>query len=760
MSWHAPLAKLAGLLVLVPFALAYLHLYYYTYWKSEYCLVGPHVSLVSGRPYGELMGGGENSVEDDNRLRGDATTDGQDNQASGIAQYYGIYAPIPQNKKKKKGNNNDPRQFRQIYTPSQSSRWFWSRGWPSVTEAATLVSSPSSTLSNHKSARMQQHATNNADHIMALAENEGEKRWCLSTGGSPDSHIWCSDPLPGPAEGATYPNPPSGVWQAQRTPEPTSKIAPSLLISCPTPAVSTTEKNNSRHKQQNAKQNQNLQFLLNRPATALLLLLNTGLAFYYWNHRVSPSSVCKQYTKIVIDNEWWRGFTGATAHFEPLHIGFNMMSLNTLGRELEGGFGSITFLVYNVALVVFTTAVMMAMVYARLLWIQRQLDRTNNPQMQQSLQEQQQRLRETSTVGYSAVLFAWMVVSTMERNQATCPVPFFSDLCFETYTMPGMPFLKFNLSPIVSLFVAQFIMPRVSFMGHLAGIVCGFLLHWGLILPLEVCSPNVLIGGVFLAGLIWRTRMIPLRPLLTAMLDEEGCVEHETYLRSLLTNGGEEGDSDNSNTSLDPFARGRQRKNERELEELQRKQRTLLYVRNLLGALAAASLFVFDWGSSLVLSQVILLAYFTFASQSSSIVWAYTRSKVESDIIEPERVRAGVIWRGFFMSAVLSIILDAMSMASWFVIPTLLAAEQTPVPVGLFLAAAFTTIRITISVFGLVLSSKILHDIGVGGGIFAQVFSGVIQWSKLLGDYAAFISHRPLWTAFEGRGIALGRRQS
>lgn len=109
----------------------------------------------------------------------------------------------------------------------------------------------------------------------------------------------------------------------------------------------------------------------------------------------------------------------------------------------------------------------MTMVYARLMWMQRQLDHqtSDNFHLQQACQEQQQRLRKTSSVGYSAVLFAWMVVSTMERTQPTCPIPFFSDVCFSTYSVPGMSFLKFNVSPIVSLFVAQFIMPRVSFMG-------------------------------------------------------------------------------------------------------------------------------------------------------------------------------------------------------------------------------------------------------------------------------------------------------
>ena len=136
---------------------------------------------------------------------------------------------------------------------------------------------------------------------------------------------------------------------------------------------------------------------------------------------------------------------------------------DTLGRELEGGFGSIVFLVYNIALIVFTTMIMMAMVCIRIKWLQYKIDNgATNAQTTLSYQEQQQRLQNTSSVGFSAVLFAWMVISTMERTQSTCPVPFFNDVCFSTYTFGP---LKFNIAPIVSLFVAQFIMPRVSFMG-------------------------------------------------------------------------------------------------------------------------------------------------------------------------------------------------------------------------------------------------------------------------------------------------------
>ena len=307
---------------------------------------------------------------------------------------------------------------------------------------------------------------------------------------------------------------------------------------------------------------------------------------------------------------------------------------------------------------------------------------------------------------------------------------------------------------------------------HLAGIVCGFMLHWGVIPPLEICSPNVLISGVFLIGLAWRRRVIPVRPLLTAAFDEEATVEHEEYLRSLLSEdelGTEGGDSTHPPTSngsstssptADPFMRSRQKKKDRERAEARRKQRTLLFVRNLIGAVTLISLFFFGWTSSLVLSQCIILAFFTFGTQSSFIIWAYTRSKVETDIIEPEKKRSGRIWRGLLLSAVLTIIVDAMSMASWFTISTFISGDQISLPVGLISVSLFMLFRMATNLLALLVSSKILHQMGeVGSGIFVQVFSMIINWSKqIIGDtsISSCFTHRASWTAFEGRGIILG----
>jgi hypothetical protein len=40
-------------------------------------------------------------------------------------------------------------------------------------------------------------------------------------------------------------------------------------------------------------------------------------------------------------------------------------------------------------------------------------------------------------VGFSGILFAWMVIATLQTQQKSCPVFFLSDLCFDVYQIGG-----------------------------------------------------------------------------------------------------------------------------------------------------------------------------------------------------------------------------------------------------------------------------------------------------------------------------------
>lgn len=88
-----------------------------------------------------------------------------------------------------------------------------------------------------------------------------------------------------------------------------------------------------------------------------------------------------------------------------------------------------------------------------------------------------------SNNSFSIVLFAWMVVSSVYRDEF-CPIFFLPSLCIPTwnFAVPFLPSLHFpiNLGPFVILLVTKLIIPRSSFLGHLSGIIIGYPLAWGL----------------------------------------------------------------------------------------------------------------------------------------------------------------------------------------------------------------------------------------------------------------------------------------
>ena len=179
-TWQTALFKLCSLIIILPFTISYLHLYYYTYWQNEYCLVGPHgVSMVSGRL----------KVDDATMpISIDTTT-----------KFYGLYAPQSQKKRRNDNNGNieDRRPFRQKYasSPSNNNSNSWSivssSGWPSITQSTTLISAPSTQLSRRK--YNGKHAGNEEFEIVFVKTKEFTK-WCLQSSNKSFSSKtkWCS----------------------------------------------------------------------------------------------------------------------------------------------------------------------------------------------------------------------------------------------------------------------------------------------------------------------------------------------------------------------------------------------------------------------------------------------------------------------------------------------------------------------------------------------------------------------------------------
>ena len=70
--------------------------------------------------------------------------------------------------------------------------------------------------------------------------------------------------------------------------------------------------------------------------------------------------------------------------------------------------------------------------------------------------------------------------------------------------------MRVNAAPLVMLVFTSIIMPRASFIGHLAGIVVGFPLAWGVLDP--VANPPAMAAACVLASLAHRGLLLPVPP--------------------------------------------------------------------------------------------------------------------------------------------------------------------------------------------------------------------------------------------------------
>ncbi|CAN0161935.1 unnamed protein product, partial [Ectocarpus sp. 12 AP-2014] len=203
--------------------------------------------------------------------------------------------------------------------------------------------------------------------------------------------------------------------------------------------------------------------IVSYPGTVLLLVINLAFAYHLWAKRVSPDAVAISYALFWEEREYWRLFTASFSHFEPLHLVFNAMGTwNT--RELERVLGTFRYLYLSLDLVVTTIMLVMVIKHALVKW--------------RGVESQ----REGKAVGFSCVLFAYMTYLAVAMREF-CPIgQSFSTLCFSTWSIPmfwGMPSLPVNLGPFASLAIAQVVMPRAAFLGHLSGIFMGYLMAWG-----------------------------------------------------------------------------------------------------------------------------------------------------------------------------------------------------------------------------------------------------------------------------------------
>lgn len=186
--------------------------------------------------------------------------------------------------------------------------------------------------------------------------------------------------------------------------------------------------------------------VLSTPGSALI----AGVCITLYVHRIvreyPVESIAISYRTFIKDKQYWRGVTAIFSHLNLLHIVFNMSSLWSL-RAIEKVFGTIMYFKISFILLVVSVLVTMGIYH---IWVK-----------YGNIREYE----TTYAVGYSGVIFGLMTVGHVAAKQ--------SKISFFGLSIP------LSLAPFGSLLLTQILVPNASFVGHLSGIIAGYMYSWG-----------------------------------------------------------------------------------------------------------------------------------------------------------------------------------------------------------------------------------------------------------------------------------------
>lgn len=185
----------------------------------------------------------------------------------------------------------------------------------------------------------------------------------------------------------------------------------------------------------------------NYPVTLCLIIIQLFIYLYILNYSIDMTSIAYQYNYVVRDKQYYRIYTSTFTHLSIYHIGFNMYSLWSL-RSIELQYTSVTYIIYTLLLINGSMLILTIMSYV--------LVRLDYRQYADQL-----------SVGYSCVVFGIMSIQSVQYD---------IDTKFNLFGMIELPYI---LSPLISLLITQLIIRNASLIGHLAGIVIGYIIGLG-----------------------------------------------------------------------------------------------------------------------------------------------------------------------------------------------------------------------------------------------------------------------------------------
>eukprot|EP00584_Thalassiosira_punctigera_P006385 CAMPEP_0172532426 /NCGR_PEP_ID=MMETSP1067-20121228/5483_1 /TAXON_ID=265564 ORGANISM="Thalassiosira punctigera, Strain Tpunct2005C2" /NCGR_SAMPLE_ID=MMETSP1067 /ASSEMBLY_ACC=CAM_ASM_000444 /LENGTH=327 /DNA_ID=CAMNT_0013316939 /DNA_START=52 /DNA_END=1035 /DNA_ORIENTATION=+ len=162
---------------------------------------------------------------------------------------------------------------------------------------------------------------------------------------------------------------------------------------------------------------------------------------------------------VLYMHEFYRVITSALFHGGLMHIGMNSMSTVAIGSMLEKKIGTL-----SMGITILWGIILTSVVYVLVAWLLHATFGYERMMLQHSL-------------GFSGVIFQ---LSVLESNLAPD----------RTRSVFGLFQVSSRMYPWALLVVLQFIMPHISFLGHLSGILVGTMQYYGaldVLFPSETC---------------------------------------------------------------------------------------------------------------------------------------------------------------------------------------------------------------------------------------------------------------------------------
>ncbi|ERN20329.1 hypothetical protein AMTRI_Chr06g177960 [Amborella trichopoda] len=210
--------------------------------------------------------------------------------------------------------------------------------------------------------------------------------------------------------------------------------------------------------------------ILQKPATSCIIGICSVIWFYIQKKNIGYSHVGLSY-EAAREGQYWRLITSAFSHISIVHLVFNISALWSLGIiEQLGHIGlGIEFYIHYTLVLIVLSGVLVLVAYHVLI-------RRFNIEY----------FRRVTAVGYSCVVFGWMTILAVKQPSSK----------LELFGVLSLPI---SFAPFESLIFTSIIVPQASFLGHLSGIIVGYMIAWGLIHGMSNYWAVSMLGWIALA---------------------------------------------------------------------------------------------------------------------------------------------------------------------------------------------------------------------------------------------------------------------